>query len=174
MPLHLSVTLIGANELRKVLQAGQKFTSDARMMEAWERAVEIVANDVRRLAPHWEGNLRASFEEEVIVGEDVIEGLVYSDLPYAAFQERGVSAYWPAYDGGLADWAEDHGWDPWVLAVLISENGIIAKKYAEEAVLANQAQIFELVGAVAVAILAGDYGIETTAQGAYGNTLPPG
>jgi len=152
--------IFGALELLAKLREAKALSTSAKMRRAFEEATDLVANDVREYAPFWpgRGDLRASFEDEVVSEDEDIYGMVYSDLEYAPFQERGTmpGGYFPNWDR-ISEWAEDHGWDPWVISLHIYNVGTEAKKYAERALFENEAAILELVGAATFAILEGSY-----------------
>ena len=155
----VTIELIGAQTLDEKLARLAELQKAGRMKEAFERAVEYLAETVRDEAPDWLSNLKTSFEEEVgLVGQDMA-GIVYSDMLYAPFQERGVDPYWPNIDN-LQPWVDDNsdiGGTAYGLALWISTHGIPALKYAEKSLLQEENQIVELIGEAIGEIMEGSY-----------------
>lgn len=153
---HLSVELEGGEALLRKLAGIDKALKGDRLVEPWERMVELVATTARELAPHDLGYLLASINEEVIVEGDEILGVVFSDQFYAPFQERGTEPYFPNLEA-LEEWAERHDTTAWVVALAIARRGIIPIKFFAQSVLQNQDAILGLVGPVIVNILEQEY-----------------
>ena len=152
----ITIELIGKDSLEEKLKLLQDLSKYNRMQEAWETMVEIVAGAVRDKAPYWHGDLRISIEEEVRMEDDNMIGEIFSDLFYAPIQERGTDPYFPNVDN-LELWAAEHGGSAFGLALVIAARGIVAKKFAEGALLEEETTITGLVGDVIVEIMEGTY-----------------
>lgn len=156
MPVIFSIELEGDEELLRRLAGIDRALKGDRLIEPWERMTEMVGSSARDRAPHDLGFLLASIEEEVIVEDDEIIGVVYSDLFYAPFQEAGKPRYFPNLEA-LEEWAERHDTSAWVVALAIDRRGIVPIKFFEESILENQEEIVDLVGPVVIKILVEEY-----------------
>lgn len=153
---HITIELKGDEELLRVLEGIRKNLRGDRLIEPWERMTEMVATSAREKAPHDLGYLLAGINEEVIVEGDEIIGVVYNDIFYAPFQERGTGRYFPNLEA-LEEWAERHDTTPWVVALAIDRRGIIPIKFFEQAILVNKEEIVDLVGSVVIEIMEEEY-----------------
>lgn len=150
------ITLSGYEHLRDVVEGLDKGLKGDRLEEPWRRVVEAVMSSALIHAPVWNKHLLHSIDEEVLVEEGEIAGVVFSDLTYAPFQERGTDPYFPNVDA-IADWALDHGWAPYQLALLIADKGLEPKKFFEQALKENEELILTLVGEVVAEIMEARY-----------------
>lgn len=137
--------ITGDEEARRALVGVDRNLRGDRLREPWERATELTALEVRERVPHWRGHLLASIDEEVLQEEDEILGVVYSDLFYTPFQERGTGPYFPNVDA-LEEWAADHDTDPWTVALAIFYRGIVPLKFFEQGLTESEQMIFDLIG----------------------------
>ena len=153
---YFTIELEGDEELLRKLEGIRRNLRGDRLIEPWQRMVEMVAITARDLAPHDLGYLLASINEEVIVEGDEITGVVFSDLFYAPFQEIGRDRYFPNLEA-LEEWAERHDTTAWVVAMAIDRRGIIPLKFFQEAILKNREEIVDLVGPVVIEIMEQEY-----------------
>jgi hypothetical protein len=156
---HLSIELIGSEEVQRTLEGIREKLRGDRLVEPWERVVEYVANTVRDnvLADsHWRGDLLGSIEGEVQVLVNEIIGVIFSDKIHAPFQERGTDPYWPNIEA-LEEWAEDHDISPFLVARAIARRGLEPKKFMERAFWEQGATVLELVGDVVAEIMEAEY-----------------
>lgn len=156
MAVGLTIEIEGAKELIRVLEGVNRDLKGDRLLEAWERMVEMIGSSAREYAPFDLGYLFASIMEEVLEVADGPLGVIYSDLPYAPFQERGTDPYFPNLYA-LEDWADRHGMSAWSVAIAILARGVPAKKFFEQSLLENQDEAFELVGNFIAGILQEEY-----------------
>jgi len=152
----ITLELTGNQSLEEKLRRLQELEKRGRTQEAWERMVELVGQTARQKVPYWQGDLRASIDEEVGIHDGKIAGTVFSDRFYAPFQERGVAPYFPNLDN-IEAWAVDHGMTAWELALVIASRGIIPLRYFESTLLEEENQIVDLVGEVVAEIMEGEY-----------------
>lgn len=153
---YFTIELEGDEELlRKLAGMGRALKGD-RLTEPWERMTEMVATTARDRAPHDLGYLMAGINEEVIVEGDEITGVIYDDIFYAPFQERGTDPYFPNLEA-LEEWAERHDTTAWVVALAIARRGIIPLKFFQLSILENQEEIVDLVGSVVIEIMEQEY-----------------
>lgn len=153
---HITIELEGDKEVQLALEGIRRNLRGDRLIEPWERMVEMVATSARERAPHDLGFLLAGIEEEVIVEGDEIMGVVFNDVFYAPFQERGTEPYFPNLEA-LEEWAERHDTTPWIVATAIARRGIRPQKFFEQAILENQEEIIDLVGLVVIEIMEQEY-----------------
>lgn len=152
----LEVELLGSQQLQSLLASVNPNLTGGRLMDAWEDVVELLNIAVRGAAPYDLGYLIASIDDEVILDQGEITGVVFSDLFYTPFQERGTTPYWPNIDA-LEDWAIRHGTTAYVVARAIATRGIIPLKYFEQALMDSEDEIVQLVGQVVAEILEREY-----------------
>lgn len=156
MAQELTIEIEGAKELLRVIEGVDRGLKGNRLREAWERMVEMIGSSAREYAPFDLGYLLASIMEEVLEIDDELVGVIYSDLPYAPFQERGTDPYFPNLFA-LEDWADRHGMSAWSVAMAILARGVPAKKFFERSLLENQDEVFELVGNFVAELLQEEY-----------------
>ena len=89
--------------------------------------------------------LQGGIDSEVLLDDDVLTGIIYSDEFHAPIQERGTDPYFPNVSA-LEDWALDHDESPWGIAVLIAHRGIRPLRYFERGLIETEDVIFELIG----------------------------
>jgi len=151
-----SAELVGSNKLLRLLTGVNRNLKGGRLRDAWEELTEMINIEARGNAPYSEGDLLISIEDEVLVSDDVITGVVFSDVLYAPFQERGTDVYFPNVDA-LEDWARLHGKTAWSVALSILGRGVPARKYFELTLVENEDEIVRLVGGVVAEILEREY-----------------
>jgi len=172
---HIEVELKGSEELQRRLEGIERALRGDRLVEPWQRAVELIGASAVEKAPDWEGRLRASINYEVILGgpgeggvygepgtrlrgveREDITGVVYTDVFYGPFQERGTDPYFPNLEA-LELWAEEHGKSAFEVALAISERGIIPLKFFEGALLENEDAVVELIDEVVARVMEQEY-----------------
>jgi len=153
---HITVEIDGAEELISELARIDKDLSGAKALEVYERVVELVAGDARDRAPHDLGYLTAGIDEEVGLVEGDPAGLVFTDIYYAPFQERGTDPYFPNLEA-LEEWAERHDTTAWVVAMAILRRGLVPKKFFEEALTENVDDIYSYIGEGVAEIMEKEY-----------------
>ena len=91
----LDFKVVGADEM----QAGVTRIADdlhgVPMVDAMRDATMIVLRDARKYAPKNIGHLYKSITPEIRARTNFIEGVVGSDLDYAAYMEVGTKPHWP-------------------------------------------------------------------------------
>lgn len=65
------------------------------IVDAMRAATMMVLRDAKKLAPVNLGQLRASITPEIRARTNSIEGVVGSNLDYAAYMELGTKPHWP-------------------------------------------------------------------------------
>jgi len=146
MPTTLfTIEVVGAKKAQEHFEKVRAGLRGDRLIEPWQRAVELLRDAVSIGAPYWHGDLQASINEEVIQEEGELTGVVFSDLFKAPILERGTAPYWPNIDA-LEEWALEHETTAFVVARYISDNGIKAYKYFEKALEDNKDEVHGLIG----------------------------
>jgi len=162
MPIIFEAEIQGSEELQKEFARIEKDLKGRRLADAWESAVELLATGAREYAPHDEGYLLSSIEEEVIQQEEDLLGVVYSDAKaqdgsfYAPFQERGTDPYFPNLEA-LEEWAARHGTTAWLVALAIASRGVPATKYFKQSLTENLEGVFSLIGGTVGEIIEREY-----------------
>jgi len=145
MPAILEIKIQGSEELQKKFERIEKDLTGQRLFDAWVSAVELLAIGARQYVPNDLGYLLASIEEEVIQQDEGYIGAVFSDLPYAPFQERGTDAYFPNLEA-LEEWAERHNTTAWVVAMAIRARGVLDRRFFERSLFEGEDDVFSLIG----------------------------
>jgi len=156
MTVIVEVEIQGSEELRKEFERIEKDLTGQRLYDAWASAIEMLATGARERVPSDLGYLLASIEEEVIQQDEGYLGAVFSDLPYAPFQERGTDAYFPNLEA-LEEWAERHDTTAWVVAMAIKARGVPARRFFEESLFESEDEIFSLIGGAVGQIIEREY-----------------
>jgi len=154
--LLLELEITGDEATRRSLEGIVRATRGDRLREPWERAVDLISMAVWNYAPYWRGELRASIAEEVIVEGDEIAGVVYSDLFFAPFQERGTAPYWPNVEA-LWAWADAHDISPYLVARAIANRGLLPLKFFERALTENENEVWALIDNAIAEIIEAEY-----------------
>ena len=134
-----------AERLRRILRG----IHGPRMRDAMENVSGFIANEVVERAPRWRGDLQLSIKDEIVTTETAegpeVTGVAFSDLDYAALQERGTPPFWP---GGtkIDEWADDHGVSADAVRLAIASRGIRALHFFQHALEENQDYIFDVIG----------------------------
>jgi len=92
------VMTLDIRELRRVQKELEQKIKDlhgAEMLMAIRTATLMVQRDAKINAPSNTGRLRASIVPSVTSREDVIEGVVGSNVTYAPYVEFGTKPHWP-------------------------------------------------------------------------------
>jgi len=95
VPLDVRLEVKGLKELQRDMTKAVAGIRGRKIHEAMRSATLLVMRDARRNAPVDTGRLRASIMPEVrqVAGE--VQGIIWTDVEYAAYQEWGT-AYVPA------------------------------------------------------------------------------
>ncbi len=152
------IELTGQDKLYKRLQRLKKIQRESRLVEAWKRSLEILEMDARSGAPFWRGEIKADIDHEIFrdTEADEISGAVYTDVEYAAFQERGIKPVFPNIDR-VTEWANFRDLDPYYVIHLIAEQGYPDLRYFEKAFTSNTELITDLIDIALVEILEKEY-----------------
>lgn len=140
----ITSSVVGLEETQeKMVQVGRDLTGPP-MMDGMHRATMVVFRSAVQLAPVDMSRLRSSITPEVRTRWKSVEGVVGSNVKYAAPQELGTKAYWPPLRA-LEVWARRHGTTAYAVAKGIAARGIRAKKYLQGAVETNRDKVQALI-----------------------------
>jgi hypothetical protein len=134
----MRIKVLGIQETTKNLTNIGKQVS--KLDVPMRQAAAIISRDARINAPVDTGRLRASLLPSVRSGGGTTEGVVGSNLIYAAPQELGTKPFWPPVSA-LETWARRHGMVAFLVARAISRRGIRAKRYLQRAWNKNKNRI---------------------------------
>ena len=115
------------------------------MLEAMRDCALLVHNEAKRLAPVDTGRLRASITPEVRGDGKVVQGIVGSNVQYAAYMEAGTRPHWPPV-GALEGWARRHKISAYLVARAIARRGTKAYRYFEGALERHEGDIRRKIG----------------------------
>lgn len=148
----LSVEIRGLVETqRKLEQTIADLQGDA-FLDGMRRATLLVQRDARRLAPVDTGRLRASITPEIRQRGTTIQGVVGTNVVYAAAVELGSRPHYPPI-AALQTWARRHGMNAFVLQRAIGRRGTKARRYFQQAFEQNRSRIVELLDDAVVRIV---------------------
>lgn len=143
---HLTIEIKGDEDAVERFDRIRESLKGARLEEAYERVGERVGVKVRQNAPRDLGHLVESIIDEVLrLGDEDLAAIIYSDLIYAAAQERGTEPFRPPVEE-LEGWAERHDADPWIVADIIASRGLLPRRYFQEGLMATRGEIYNLIG----------------------------
>lgn len=141
----VSVDIEGLLELQR---KGEQIVSDLRgapFLDAMRTATLLVQRDAKRLAPVDTGLLRASITPEIRTQDRTVQGVVGSNVTYAAAMELGSRPHMPPL-AALEVWAARHGTTAMAVARGIAARGTAPRGFLSGALDANQDRIVELLG----------------------------
>lgn len=149
----LSTTIKGLDEFNKKVEQIQRDISGSPMAAAMGKATLIVTGAARKAAPVDRGPLRASIVPNVAVRDNVVRGIVGSNLTYAPYQELGTRPFTPPWKP-LFEWAmrvtKGNRKAAGALAagarMAIRARGIRAKKFLQNALTDNARRIYKIIG----------------------------
>ena len=107
------------------------------ILEAFRDATLLVSNDAKVNAPVDTGRLRASITPEVRLQGSTIEGVVGTNVVYAAAVELGSRPHWAPL-AALETWARRHGMNAYVLQRAIARRGTKPRRYLQRAFESNR------------------------------------
>lgn len=123
------------------------------VLRAFREATMAVANDAKRLAPVNTGRLRSSIVPDVRLRENVVEGVVGSNVKYAPYLELGTgifagkARYFPP-PRALETWARRHGTSGYAVAYAIwRRGGTQGKRFMQQAFEENEDMIRRKISA---------------------------
>ena len=119
----IGVTLQGDLEAIDALNAVREGITGQVLGVGMYGIVENVAAIVRENAPVWTSALVDDIDTEVIVGEEIVEGEVFSTLFYTPYQEYGWKEGTFPNVSNLEAWAYAHDIDPRALARSLYNTG---------------------------------------------------
>jgi len=137
-------------EIKGLKEAQRKMDQTARdlrgtaMVEAMRDATLVVTRAARINAPVDTGRLRASIVPEVVRRDNVVRGIVGSNVVYAPYMELGAKAHWPPL-AALEVWARRHHTTAFLVARAIARRGIKARRFLQRAVMENRNKIGEII-----------------------------
>lgn len=136
---------------RKLEQTIADLQGDA-LLDGMRRATLLVQRDAKRLAPVDTGRLRASITPEIRQRGTTIQGVVGTNVVYAAAVEMGSRPHYPPLSA-LQTWARRHGMNAFVLQRAIGRRGTKARRFFQQSFEQNRARIVELLDDAVVRIV---------------------
>lgn len=119
----LGVVMWGGKALKKALDGMMEGIYGHVLVDGMHTLVEQVREIVAEHAPYHSGDLVDDIHAEVVETSKTVSGDVFSTLYYAPYQEFGwESGIFPNVSN-LSGWCEEHGIDPWALAIYFFEEG---------------------------------------------------
>jgi hypothetical protein len=125
------VELRGVKEQRARMDKIVRDLHGTPMLQAMRDSTLMVTRTARKLAPHDRGILRNSIMPEIRTRGNTLEGVVGSNLKYAAAQELGTRPFWPPV-AALQSWARRHGTSAFLVARAIATRGIKPKYFLQK------------------------------------------
>jgi len=114
------------------------------MVTTMRNATLMIHRSARLNAPVDTGRLRASITPSVTATENVIKGIVGSNVVYAPYVELGTRPHFPPISA-LETWARSHGTSAFLVARAISRRGTKAVKYLQRAYEENIGRIMSMI-----------------------------
>lgn len=141
----INVEIEGADRLKREFRKKPKQVT-REMHKALGRSANEIANDARRFAPANTGSLAGSIKTQTR-GIAKYRVLVNSD--YGLYVHEGTDPHFPPWqeNTALADWANDKGIPPFLVAKSIAEHGTDAQPFLKESVEFNENYINNRVSA---------------------------
>ena len=134
----------GLKEAQRKMDQTAKDLRGTAMVEAMRDATMLVTRSARINAPVDTGRLRASIVPEVVQRDNVVKGIVGSNVKYAPYMELGTRPHWPPIQA-LEVWARRHNMTAFVVARAIARRGTKARRFLQRAFMENRNQIGEII-----------------------------
>jgi len=134
----------GLKEAQRKMEQTAKDLRGTAMVEAMRDATLLVEAQARKLAPVDTGRLRASIVPQVVQRDNVVKGIVGSNVKYAPYMELGARPHWPPI-AALEVWARRHHTTAFLVARAIARRGIKARRFLQRAVMENRNRIGEIL-----------------------------
>jgi hypothetical protein len=146
-----TITLSGIPELKDKLRQVDNDLSGGPAVEAMHKATMLVTGSAKVYAPVDRGVLRASIMPDVVTMNKTVEGVVGSNVIYAAAQELGTKPFWPPLQP-LVEWVKRKGMASGaaIYAVAkgvqraIARRGIKAKLFLKRGLDENRERILQI------------------------------
>ena len=140
-----SVEIRGLVETQRKLEQTIADLEGDEFLDNMRRATLLVQRDAKRFSPVDTGRLRASITPEIRQRGTTIQGVVGSNVIYAAAAELGSRPHYPPISA-LQTWARRHGMNAYVLQRAIGRRGTKAHRFFQQAFEQNRDRIVELIG----------------------------
>jgi HK97 gp10 family phage protein len=134
----------GLKEAQAKMEQTAKDLRGSAMQDAMWDATLVVEAQARRLAPVDTGRLRASIVPQVVQRDNVVKGIVGSNVKYAPYMELGARPHWPPL-AALEVWARRHHTSAFLVARAIARRGTKARRFLQRAVMENRNKIGEIL-----------------------------
>lgn len=141
----IEVEFHGADRLKREFRKKPKQVT-REMHKALGRSAEKIASDARRNAPANTGSLRGSIKAQM---RGIASWRVLVNSEYGLYVHEGTDPHFPPWqeNTALADWANDKGIPPFLVAKSIAEHGTEAQPFLKDAVEENENYINNRVSA---------------------------
>ena len=141
----IEVEFHGADRLKREFRKKPKQVT-REMHKALGRSAEKIASDARRNAPANTGSLRGSIKAQM---RGIAKWRVLVNSEYGLYVPEGTDPHFPLWQEStaLADWANDKGIPPFLVAKSIAEHGTDAQPFLKDAVEENENYINNRVSA---------------------------
>lgn len=132
----IEVEFHGADRLKREFRKKPKEVT-REMHKALGRSAEKVASDARRNAPANTGSLRGSIKAQM---RGIAKWRVLVNSEYGLYVHEGTDPHFPPWqeNTALAEWANDKGIPPFLVAKSIAEHGTEAQPFLRDAVDENE------------------------------------
>jgi phage gpG-like protein len=137
-------TIKGAVETQRKMEQVVADLTGPPVLQAFRDATLLVSNQAKINAPVDTGRLRASITPEVRVVGNTIQGVVGSNVIYAAAMELGTRPHWPPRSA-LETWARRHGLSVFVVQRAIARKGTKPRRYLQRAFESNRPLIIRKI-----------------------------
>jgi len=128
---------------QKDIERKLKEMTGGPMVQTMRNATMMITRSAKIYAPVDTGRLRASITQSVESTEDVVKGVVGSNVKYAPYVETGTRPHWPPVSA-LETWARSHGTSAFLVARAIAQRGTKAHKYLQRAYEDNLGRIMSM------------------------------
>lgn len=151
MPVTTEVT--GMLETQRKLEQTIADLRGEPFLQGMRDATLMISRTAKELAPVDTGRLRASLTPEIRQSGGTTEGVVGSNLKYAAAAELGSKPHFPPL-AALETWARRHGTTALIVARGIAKRGTKARKFLQGAFEQNKDAVVRHIGDIVGKIVA--------------------
>lgn len=143
-----SIEVTGIDKLEEKFNHIKSDLSGGALVSGMQKAVNLVLRDAKQGAPVFTGALKSSIIGEVRTNGmsqfNTVEGIVGSNLRYAAAAENGSIPHFPPVSA-LQQWAERHGANAFVIARAISRKGTKGSHFLQNSVDKNRDAVIDII-----------------------------
>lgn len=139
------LALIGLSDVLLSLAGSEKKLEPAGLEKPMEKAIKLVTTELQTRVPVDTGNLKNSFESEVVKRGREVQGISGTPVTYAPVVNDGAGPFRPPV-AAVQGWADRHGVSAGAVVAAVARRGLPARRYIEDTIDATQEEVEQIIG----------------------------